>query len=150
MNTVKQCTCGEPHISKRITHRYDGMPCYVTGSMADPMAMFPTPPQDWEQKTRHEFYDTFTDDGFVCNDNPHDIADWWIDECKSLLQQERERMVKGLEGMKKWDEPDRSKSPMFTYKDVTRPYNRGFNDALSSAIALIENNPLPSRREDKG
>ena len=23
------CSCGEPHISDRIEHRYDGSPCYV-------------------------------------------------------------------------------------------------------------------------
>ena len=28
-----KCTCGEPHISDRITHRYDGKPCYVTDSV---------------------------------------------------------------------------------------------------------------------
>lgn len=26
----QKCTCGEPHISKRIVHRYDGKPCYVS------------------------------------------------------------------------------------------------------------------------
>lgn len=26
----KQCTCGEPHISRRVVHRYDGKPCYVS------------------------------------------------------------------------------------------------------------------------
>lgn len=29
---AKSCSCGEPHISDQITHRYDGKPCYVTGS----------------------------------------------------------------------------------------------------------------------
>lgn len=28
----KKCTCGEPHISKRITHCYDGKPCYIISS----------------------------------------------------------------------------------------------------------------------
>ena len=31
----QKCTCGEPH-TKRIQHRYNGKPCYVIGSMADP------------------------------------------------------------------------------------------------------------------
>lgn len=29
MATVSSCTCGEPHISNRIQHRYDGKPCFV-------------------------------------------------------------------------------------------------------------------------
>ncbi len=25
----KKCSCGEPHISQKTIHRYDGLPCYV-------------------------------------------------------------------------------------------------------------------------
>lgn len=32
----KQCSCGEPHISKRIVHRYDGKPCYVAEKEGEP------------------------------------------------------------------------------------------------------------------
>ena len=43
MPTPKEtCSCGEPHISKRITHCCDGKPCYVTDSHSQPE-------QSWEK-----------------------------------------------------------------------------------------------------
>ena len=55
-----------------------------------------------------------------------------------LLQEIEERVKKGLEEMKKFTPPDRRGNPMFTYKDVTAPHNRGWNSAISQAITLIE------------
>lgn len=88
----KKCTCGEPHISKRITHCYNGNHCYVTGSMADPNAVVPSPKSEVSGEIK----------------NPILLKLLESDEVKrhidnlllSQREHDREEMRKKVEGMK--------------------------------------------------
>jgi len=56
----------------------------------------------------------------------------------SIRQNDVDELIEWAEGEEKFTPPDRSKSPMFTYKDVTAPYNRGYNSALSDIITHLK------------
>jgi len=61
-----------------------------------------------------------------------------VEYVRDTRQNDVDELIEWAEGEEKFTPPDRSKSPMFTYKDVTAPYNRGYNSALSDIITHLK------------
>lgn len=71
-----------------------------------------------------------------------ECSNWWLSKLSSALEEERERLMKGVEGKKK-DMTSHHPECLATengisYCDCRFPtYNSGFNDALSDVAKLI-------------
>lgn len=65
-----------------------------------------------------------------------------INFVKSHIKQRELRILEGVkemcEKMEMFTPPDRSDNPRFTYKDVTGPFNAGYNKALTDLISQLD------------
>lgn len=107
-NKEKQCTCGEPHVSKRICHRYNGKPCHVIDTNApciDGENITIKEKQDWKDEfdkqfkviIKTEFDESFERfnrcEGGFCQMSPEEI--------KAFISTLLQSVVKDLLEMKK-------------------------------------------------